>query len=150
MANTYAALHYHLVFSTKNRHSWIHQEHECRVWQYLGGILKNNKMIPLKVGGVEDPVHLLIGASPTLAPARIAQLIKGTSSAWIHDTFPEWKGFAWQDGYGAFTVSKSAIADISNYIANQRERHRTTTFQEEYRALLTRHVIVYDERYLWD
>ncbi len=81
---------------------------------------------------------MLLGAPPTLAPAKIAQLIKGGSSAWIHDTFPDLRAFAWQDGYGAFTVSKSGVPDVTVYIENQREHHRTRTYQEEYRALLDR------------
>lgn len=150
MANTYTSLHYHFTFSTKNRRPWIAQKIEERVWAYLGGIARKNKLKPIKVGGIEDHLHLLLGAPPTIAPAKIAQLLKGGSSAWIHEEFPELAAFAWQDGYGAFTVSKSAVPDVSAYIENQREHHRTRTFQEEYRALLDRHGIEYDERYLWD
>ena len=150
MANTYTALHYHFVFSTKGRYPWIKQEIEERIWKYLGGIAKTNKMKPRKIGGIEDHVHLLLGAPPTIAPAKIAQLVKGGSSAWIHETFSELVNFAWQDGYGAFTVSKSVIPDLTEYIENQREHHRKRTFQDEYRALLDRHDIEYDERYIWD
>ena len=150
MANTYTSLHYHFTFSTKNRHPWIVQGIEERVWAYLGGIARKNKLKPIKIGGIEDHIHLLLGAPPTIAPAKIAQLLKGGSSAWTHEEFPELAAFAWQDGYGAFTVSKSAVCDVSAYIENQREHHRTQTYQEEYRALLDRHGIEYDERYLWD
>ncbi|MDX1947020.1 MAG: IS200/IS605 family transposase [Pirellulaceae bacterium] len=150
MANTYTSLHYHFKFSTKHRHPWIAPENEQRIWAYLGGIAKKNNLKPLKIGGIEDHVHLLRGAPATIAPAKIAQLVKGGSSAWIHEKFPELADFAWQDGYGAFTVSKSALADVSAYIENQREHHRTRTFQEEYRALLERHGIEFDEKHLWD
>ena len=150
MANTYTSLHYHFIFSTKHRQPWIRPEIEERIWEYLGGIARKNKMKPLKTGGVDDHIHMLLGAPPTLAPAKIAQLIKGGSSAWIHDTFPDLRAFAWQDGYGAFTVSKSGIPDVTVYIENQREHHRTRTYQAEYRALLDRHGIEYDERYIWD
>ena len=150
MANTYSCLHYHLVFSTKNRERWITPDIEQRIWAYLGGIAKENKMTPLQIGGVEDHVHLLLGASPTLAPSKIAQLIKGGSSSWIHDTFPQLKSFGWQDGYGAFTVSKSNVPEVTAYIQDQRGHHRVRSFQEEYRALLQKHGIEYDERYLWD
>ena len=150
MANTYTSLHYHIVFSTKNRERWITPDIEQRIWAYLGGIAKENKMTPIQIGGIEDHIHILLGAPATLAPSKIAQLIKGGSSAWIHDTFPKMRGFAWQDGYGAFTVSKSNVPDIRTYVQNQREHHRTKTFQEEYIALLQRHEIEYDERYLWD
>jgi len=150
MANTYTSLHYHFTFSTKNRQPWIAAEIEQRVWAYLGGIAVKNKLKPIKIGGIEDHIHALLGAPATIAPAKIAQLLKGGSSGWIHEEFPELAEFAWQDGYGAFTVSKSAVPDVSAYVENQREHHRMRTYQEEYRALLDRHGIEYDERYLWD
>jgi REP element-mobilizing transposase RayT len=150
MANTYTSLHYHIVFSTKNRERWILPAIDERVWAYLAGIAKANKMTPLQIGGIEDHVHVLLGAPATLAPAKIAQLIKGGSSAWIHDTFPNMKGFGWQDGYGAFTVSKSSVPAAAAYIQGQREHHRVNTFLEEYLALLKKHAIEYDKRYLWD
>ena len=106
-------------------------------------------MHSIQIGGIEDHVHLLLGAPASLAPSKIAQLIKGGSSAWIHDTFPNMKGFAWQDGYGVFSVSKSNIPGVVEYIRGQREHHRTRTFQEEYLAFLKRHEIQYDERYVW-
>ena len=150
MANTYTSLHYHIVFSTKNRERWIMPEVEQRIWAYLGGIAKENRMKPLQIGGIEDHVHVLLGAPATLAPSKIVQLIKGGSSGWIHDTFPNMRGFAWQDGYGAFTVSKSNVPEVTAYIQGQREHHRMKAFQEEYLALLKKHDIEYDERYLWD
>ena len=149
MANTFTSLHYHMVFSTKNRERWITSDVEERIWSYLGGIAKENKVHPIQIGGIEDHVHLLLGAPASLAPSKIAQLIKGGSSAWIHETFPNMKGFAWQDGYGVFSVSKSNIPGVVDYIRGQREHHRTRTFQEEYIAFLKRHEIQYDERYVW-
>jgi putative transposase len=150
MANTYTSLHYHLVFSTKNRERWIYPEIEERVWSYLAGIAKQNKMTPIQIGGVEDHVHVLLGASPTLAPSKIAQLVKGGTSAWIHDTFPDMKAFAWQDGFGGFTVSRSNVESVADYIRGQREHHQSRTFQDEYLALLQKHGVSYDEKYLWD
>ena len=150
MGNTYTSLHYHVVFSTKNRVRWITPDVEARIWAFLGGIARKNKMTALEVGGVEDHVHLLLGAPATLAPSKIVQLVKGGASAWIHSTFPALRAFAWQDGYGAFTVSKSNLPEVAAYIQNQREHHRTRTFQEEYVALLEKHGIEYDARYLWD
>jgi REP element-mobilizing transposase RayT len=150
MANTYTSLYYHVVFSTKNRERWILPDIEERLWAYLGGIAKENKMTPIRIGGVEDHVHLLLGASPTLAPSKIAQVIKGGSSAWMRDTFPNTKAFAWQDGYGAFTVSRSNVDEVDAYIRGQREHHRNKSFQEEYLAFLKKHGVQYDEKYLWD
>ena len=150
MANTYTALHYHVVFSTKGRAFWITPDIEQRIWSFLGGIARDNGMTPLAIGGIEDHIHLLLGAPPTIAPAKMAQLIKGGSSKWIHDTFPHLSTFAWQDGYGAFTVSKSNVADVIDYIQRQREHHAIKTFQEEFLELLRRHEIDYEEKYLWD
>ena len=150
MANTYTSLHYHIVFSTKNREPWIKPDIEQRIWRYLGGIVTTNRMKPIQIGGVDDHVHLLLGAPATMAPSKAAQLIKGGSSAWIHTEFPNLRDFAWQDGYGAFTVSKSGLPEVKDYILNQREHHQRRTFKEEFLALLKRHEIEYEERYLWD
>lgn len=150
MANTYTSLHYHIVFSTKNREPWITADIEPRIWAYLGGIATKNRMKPIQIGGVDDHVHVLLGAPATFAPAKVAQLIKGGSSAWIHTEFPELKNFAWQDGYGAFTVSKSGLPKVKDYILNQRDHHQRHSYRDEFLALLKRHEIEYDERYLWD
>lgn len=149
MANTYTSLHFHIIFSTKNRERWIEPAIEQRIWEYLGGIARANDMKALKVGGVEDRVHLVVGMKPTMSVSHAVQLLKGGSSKWIHESFANLAGFSWQDGYGAFTVSKSQVPDVIHYVEGQREHHRVKTFQEEYRALLAKHEIEYDERYLW-
>lgn len=149
MANTYTSLYYHIVFSTKNRDAWIAPEIEQRVWAYLGGIARKNKMAALQVGGIEDHIHALVMAPPMLSPSKIAQLLKGDSSLWIHTEFPALHDFAWQDGYGAFTVSKSSLDGVINYIQSQRQHHAKKTFQEEYLEFLKKHEIEYDERYVW-
>jgi putative transposase len=149
MANTYTSLHYHFTFSTKNREPWIVAEIENRVWAYVGVIARHHQMIALQVGGIEDHVHALVMAPPTLNPSEIAQYLKGESSKWIHEEFSNLRLFEWQDGYGGFTVSKSQIPDVIAYIQNQREHHRKRTFQEEYLELLKKHDVDYDERYLW-
>lgn len=150
MANTYTSLYYHIVFSTKLRERWLTDDVAERIWAYMGGIARENKMTALQVGGIEDHVHILLGAPPSIALSKAAQLIKGGSSKWIHDTFPKLRGFAWQDGFGAFTVSKSTVPEVIKYVQDQREHHRTRTFQEEFLMLLQRHGIEYDERYLWN
>ncbi len=150
MANTYTSLHYHIVFSTKRRERLIAPALEQRVWPYLGGIARENGMKAWCIGGVEDHVHLLLGIPATIAVSKATQLIKGGSSKWVHETFSELRAFAWQDGYGAFTVGKSQIPETMAYIENQREHHRTKTFQEEYLAFLRKHEIEYDERYVFD
>ena len=114
MANTYTSLHYHIIFSTKNREPWLVPDIEQRIWEFIGGIARTNHMIALQIGGVEDHIHALITAPPTIAPAQIAQYLKGGSSKWIHSEFRSLRGFSWQDGYGAFTVSKSNIPEVIN------------------------------------
>ncbi|HEX5735763.1 MAG TPA: IS200/IS605 family transposase [Blastocatellia bacterium] len=149
MANTYTALYYHIVFSTKNRVDYIKPDIEGRVWAYIGGVARKHGLIALQVGGMQDHIHALVLAGPTFAPSEIAKFLKGDSSRWIHEEFPRLRDFAWQDGYGAFTVSKSNIGSVIVYIQNQHEHHQKKTFQEEYLEFLKKHQIEYDERYLW-
>ena len=148
MANTYASLHYHLIFSTKNREPWLTPAIEQRTWKFIGGIARAHRMTALQVGGVEDHIHALVTAPPTIAPFQIAQYLKGDSSKWIHDEFSTLRNFGWQDGYAAFTVSKSTIPEVITYIQNQRQHHRKKTFQDEYLEFLHANSIEYDQRYL--
>ena len=150
MGNTYTSLHYHLVFSTKHREPRIHHDIEERVWSFLGGIARENGMHPIRIGGMPDHVHIAVGGPPTLAISKAVQQIKGGSSKWIKDVLPDMKDFAWQDGYGAFAVSKSSLSTVETYIEKQREHHRKTTFKEEFLSLLQLHQIEFDTRYLWD
>lgn len=149
MANTYSSLHYHFVFSTKNRQRWISPEIEQRVWEYLGGIARENALKAVQVGGIDDHIHIALGAPPTTAVSKAVQLLKGGSSKWIHETFPTLSDFEWQQGYGAFSVSRSHLPTVVEYILKQREHHATKSFETEYRELLDRHEVDYDKRYLW-
>jgi putative transposase len=149
MANTYTCLHYHVIFSTKHRERWITQDIEQRIWEYLGGIARQNDLKPLMIGAVEDHIHMLLTVPPSLSVSDALKRIKGGSSGWVKENFPSLQGFGWQDGYGAFTVSKSQIHEVDEYIRNQREHHRVKTFQEEYRAFLDKHEVEYNEQYLW-
>jgi REP element-mobilizing transposase RayT len=107
-------------------------------------------MKAIEIGGVPDHVHLLVSLPSTLSIAKALQLLKGGSSKWVHDTFPEHQQFVWQVKYGAFGVSVSLLDKVIQYIRTQAEHHRKMTFQEEFVALLKKHQIEYDERYLWD
>jgi REP element-mobilizing transposase RayT len=149
MANTYSCLHYHIVFSTKNRERWIKQSEEERLWAYLGGIAREHGFTPIRVGGVEDHVHLLLGIPPRVAVSHAVQQLKGVTSGWAKEHLTSCPEFSWQDGYGAFTVSKSLLTEAEDYIRNQREHHRVKTFKEEFIAILKRHEIQYDEKFLW-
>jgi putative transposase len=150
MANTYSSLFYHIVFSTKHRKHWIKPEIEQRIWQYIGGIARTHSMTALQVGGIDDHCHGLIMAKPVTAPSKIVQHLKGESSKWIHTEFDNMRTFAWQDGYGIFSVSKSKVPDVVDYIKNQREHHEKESFEEEYERLMKLHGIEYDPKYLLD
>jgi REP element-mobilizing transposase RayT len=107
-------------------------------------------MKALQVGGIEDHAHALLMAKPVIAPSQIAQLLKGDSSKWIHTEFSQMQSFGWQDGYGVFSVSKSKVPDVIEYIQKQREHHERESFEEEYERLMKLHEVEYDDRYLLD
>jgi REP-associated tyrosine transposase len=146
---SYISSYFHCVFSTKERRRLITPELRERLWPFLGGIARQNKMRAIEIGGVEDHVHILLSLPSTMAVSKALQLIKGGSSKWIHETFPEHRLFAWQEAYGAFSVSMSQLDKTVEYIREQEAHHRKMTFQEEFLALLKKHRIEYDERYLW-
>ena len=146
---SYVSSYFHCVFSTKERQPLITSTLQERLWTYLGGIARQNEMTAIEIGGVADHVHLLLSLPSTLSLAKAMQLIKGGSSKWVHDTFPEHRVFGWQVKYGAFSVSVSQLDKTAQYIRNQPEHHQKLTFQEEFLALLQKHRIAYDERYLW-
>jgi REP element-mobilizing transposase RayT len=150
MANTYSQLFYHVVFSTKGRIKFIQQEIEERVWAYLGGIARRHNLTALQIGGIEDHGHGLIMARPVVAPFEIPMWLKGESSKWIHDEFPHLSKFGWQDGYGIFSVSKSNVPAVIEYIKNQRVHHANQSFEEEYLSLLKLHGVEFDERFVFD
>ena len=149
MADSYTSLFYHFVFSTKNRANFIRADIEERIWAYIGGVARKHKMAAIQIGGIEDHVHVLILAPTTIAPFEIAKYLKGDSSKWIKEEFADLQAFAWQDGYGAFTVSKSNIPAVVEYIQSQRVHHQKKSFQEEYLEFLQKHGVEYNEKYLW-
>jgi putative transposase len=150
MAHTYASLFYHCIFSTKDRAPQIVPQLAPDLFAYMGGIVRSLHGIPLLINGVADHVHMLIALPATLSIADAMRLVKTNSSKWVHERFPDHASFAWQSGYGAFSVSKSNVPSVDAYIARQEEHHRTMTFQEEFLAFLRRHGIDYDERYIWE
>lgn len=149
MPQTFTQLHYHLVFGTKQRAPTLTTAIRGRVWEYLGGIVRGEDGIPLQIGGTADHVHLLVTLRQQLGLADFMRKLKANSSTWMHQTFPDC-GVWWQTGYAAFSVSHSALGRVSKYITNQEEHHRTRSFQDEFRLMLKRHGLAFDERYLWD
>ena len=140
----------HLVFSTKNREAVISQTLQSELHPYIAGTLNNLDCPPLQVGGVEDHVHLFFGIARTRSIAEVTELVKTSSSKWIKGKEPLLANFHWQKGYGAFSVSQSDADAVIAYILNQERHHARMTFQEEYRTLLERYQVAFDEKYVWD
>jgi putative transposase len=148
MPSTHTSLHYHLVFSTKDRVPMIGRDWRDNLHAYLGGIVRNLNGVAVAVGGTEDHIHMLIGLKPTHCLSDILRDIKKGSSEWAHEEFGK-RLFSWQPGYGAYTVSPSNIERVRQYILHQEEHHKRKTFQEEYVEMLEGGVVEYDERFLW-
>src|SRR5688572_17068489 len=125
MAHSYSSCLIHYVFSTKDRRNTISRDLRERLWPYMGGIARENEIKALAVGGTDNHAHILVSLPSTLQIAKAIQLIKGGSSRWIHDNFPVHRDFAWQEGYGAFSIGVSGIDDTIRYIQNLEEHHRT-------------------------
>lgn len=150
MPQSLAQILVHAVFSTKNREALLDDSIRADLHAYVGGIVGKLDGVLLKAGSVSDHVHLLIAHPRTCAPAELVQEIKTGSSKWLKTRGPRYAAFHWQSGYGIFSVSPSHRGDVEKYLANQAEHHRLVTFQEEYRKLLRKYGIEYDERYVWD
>jgi putative transposase len=140
----------HLIFSTKEREPWLNREIRPRMHAYLATVCRQLGAQAHRVGGVADHVHIITTLPRTLSQAEMIEQVKKTSSKWIKSLGPEYRGFYWQRGYGAFSVSPSQLAAVFAYIDNQEEHHRVRSFQEEYRDFLERHGVQFDERYVWD
>ena len=140
----------HLVFSTKNRERVLTPGVRTELHSYLAGTLNNLECPSLQVGGTEDHVHLFFGLSRTRTIADVVEMVKTSSSKWIKTKAAEFTDFHWQSGYGAFSVSQSDADTVVAYIRNQTQHHQKMTFQEEYRRLLERYQVAFDEKYVWD
>jgi REP element-mobilizing transposase RayT len=150
MGHTYASVIVHGIFSTKERRPFLQADMMAELARVVGGIIRDRGGALLAFNGMPDHVHLLAVLHPKQAIADQFRDIKAVSSKWIHQRFPELSAFAWQTGYGAFSVSKSNAPEVEKYIARQVEHHRRRTFEEEFVALLKRHGIEYDPRYAFD
>jgi REP-associated tyrosine transposase len=151
MPQSLAQIYVHIVFSTKNRQPFLLDKTlRANCHAYLAGTCKARGSPSLIVGGVEDHVHILCTLSREESIAVLVRELKRESSKAMKEKTPDLRAFYWQSGYGAFSVSPSHVAVLKNYIANQEEHHRNETFQDEYRRLLRKYAVPYDERYVWD
>ena len=150
MPQSHACVLLHIIFSTKNRTPWIEKPHLPDTHAFLAGVARQCGCEAYRVGGVEDHVHLAVRLTRTLALADLVQELKTASSKWIKTRQDIPTDFAWQKGYGAFSLGMSQKDDLIRYIDRQEEHHRKQTFQDEYRAFLQKYGIEFDERYVWD
>jgi len=151
MASNLTELLYHCIWSTKGREKLIFPAIEKDVWSIIAATATRNEMHVIRAGGVEDHVHVLSHIPKTMSVSDAMKRLKGGASKYINEQglLDGGQKFGWQDGYGAFTVSKSNVPAVVKYIATQREHHRTQTFKEEFVAFLKRHEIDYDPEHLW-
>jgi len=149
MPHSYSNLLIHVVFGTKGRTRSIDATIQPDLWAYMGGIVREMRGTARLINGVQDHVHMLISLPADISLAECLRVVKTNSSRWIHEAFPYHRSFAWQTGYGAFSVSASNEKQVFKYIQDQERHHRRMTFEEEFISLLRKHAIVFDERFLW-
>jgi putative transposase len=148
MSHTYSSNRIHLIFSTKGREKSISEELQPKLWAYMAGIAHNQGFKTMIVGGVEDHVHALVILPPSLPLAKAVQFLKGSSSKWINESRASGARFAWQEGYGAFSVSSSQTHDLVRYIKEQKAHHAKQSFEDEFVAFLKKYGVEYDPAYV--
>ena len=149
MSHTYSNLLTHVVFSTHERAPYIADAIRDDLYAYMGGIVRELRGTAIVIGGTNDHVHMLLRLPCEMAIADCLRLVKTNSSRWVHEKWPERRTFAWQTGYGAFSVSESGYSRVVEYIRGQEGHHRKMSFRDEFILLLRKHGIEFDERYLW-
>ena len=151
MSQSLAKILVHTVFSTKDRRPYLRERPlRADLHNYLGGILNRLECQPLIIGGVEDHVHALFVLGRTCAPAEVVKEIKRGSSLWVKQVHGDQLDFAWQNGYGMFSIGYSQLEQVRDYISHQEKHHLRLSFQDEFRLFLKRYAVAYDERYVWD
>jgi REP-associated tyrosine transposase len=140
----------HIIFSTKDREPWLDRDVRPRMHAYLATICRDLGGDGVRVGGMADHVHIVTTLPRTVSQAEFVEHVKKTSSKWIKVLDARYRGFFWQRGYGAFSLSPSQLNSVLEYVENQEAHHRTRTFQEEYREFLCKYRVEFDERYVWD
>ncbi len=150
MTQSLTKLLIHVVFSTQKRSSWLDEDISSELYPYISKILENHNCRALQIGGVENHIHILCVMAKTLSIGKIVEEIKTSTSKWIKTKDPKYKYFYWQHGYGAFSISSGHIEAVCDYIANQKQHHKTITFEDEFRSLLQKYDIKFDERHPLD
>ena len=148
MSQSFTNLLYHIIFSTKDRRPIITIDHQPRLYEYIGGVVRGTGGISLGINGMDDHVHLLAKLRPDLALSDVLRELKSNATGWMHDVFPPLANFSWQRGYAAFTVSQSNLKQVQRYLARQKEHHRNVSFRAEFIRFLKLSDIKYDERFV--
>jgi len=149
MANTYTQIYIHVVFAVQERACIIDKVWREELFKYIAGIMKNKRIRLLAIGGVEDHIHILFALNPTIGLSDIVRDVKANSSKFINEKGFVRGKFYWQEGFGAFSYSRSQIDKIAKYVLNQEEHHRSKSFKDEYVELLGKFDVDYDENYLF-
>jgi REP element-mobilizing transposase RayT len=149
MANTYTQIHLQLIFAVQNRRSLIQQSWEDRLYEYITGIVQQHTHKMIIINGMPDHLHVVIGMRPIQSLSDLMQDIKGNSSKWINEKKLSTDRFSWQEGFGAFSYSKSQLPGLIKYVKNQKEHHTKKTFIDEYKEFLKAFEVDYDERYIF-
>ena len=149
MSQSYTNLIYHIVFATKNREPLIDTDMKIRLYDYIGGTIRNLGGVALAINGMPDHVHVLARLRADKSISDVLRDLKANASGWMHDVFPDLQDFSWQRGYGAFTVSASQIEKVRKYVANQETHHLKFSFEREFEAMLQANEVEFDSRYLW-
>jgi REP-associated tyrosine transposase len=147
MAQSFISNHQHIVFSTKARETAIPSDEQKRLWAYVGGIAKGVDAIPMAIGGMPDHLHVLVSLPADMSIAKFVNVLKSNSSKWMNE---HGHHFGWQHGYAAFSVSASSLGSVTEYIDNQAEHHKRRDYRAEFIALLKKHNVVFDPRYVFD
>jgi putative transposase len=150
MPQSLAKIYIHLIFSTKNRERSIPNDIGVELHGYMGGILNGLGCSPIEINTEPDHAHLLFAMTRTESISNVVGQMKKSSNDWLRNRDQQFKNFYWQGGYGAFSVSQSAVGEVRQYIRNQREHHKKVSFQDEFRTFLKRYEIEFDEQYVWD
>jgi len=147
MSHSFSKNHLHVVFSTKDRQRSISEAMQPEMWSYLAGVCRNQKMVSVAIGGVADHVHLLFHLPPTISLAKAISVLKANSSRWMNE---RGIAFAWQEGYGAFSVSTSNLSKVARYIREQKAHHAKLSYEDEFLSLLRKHLIDFDPESVFD
>ena len=150
MAGTFTQIYIHAICSTKNRQNVLLPEVRKQVYNYICGIIKNEEGYVYSIGGTSNHIHILFSTSSKVSISEMLKEIKGSSSRWINQNLSLQNKFQWQAGFGAFSVSQSQLGAVTQYINNQEEHHKKFSFKDEFRALLNKHNLSFDEKYIWD